>query len=66
MDGDLGIGRDKLVHLEWISNWVILYSTENYVQYLGVENDGIQYEKNNVSICITGSLCCIMNTDTML
>ena len=30
----------KLLHLEWISNGVLLYSTRNYVQSLGLEHDG--------------------------
>ena len=39
-------------YLEWISNAVPLYSTENYIQPLGVKDDGQQYEKKNVYICI--------------
>ena len=30
----------KLLRLEWVSNEVLLYSTGNYVQSLGVEYDG--------------------------
>ena len=40
MDGEFGIGRRKLVHLEWISNEVLLYSTGNYIQSLRLEHDG--------------------------
>ena len=40
MNGEFGVGRCKLLHLEWISNEVLLYSTGNYVQSLGVEHDG--------------------------
>ena len=40
MDGDLGVGRCKLLHLEWISNEVLLYSTGNYIQSLGIDHDG--------------------------
>ena len=36
MDGDFGVGRYKLLHLEWISNEVLLYSTENTIQSLGI------------------------------
>ena len=31
-----GIGRCQLLHLEWISNEELLYSTVNYIQSLGI------------------------------
>ena len=40
MDEEFGVGRCKLLHLEWISNEVLLYSTGNYGQSLGIEHDG--------------------------
>ena len=40
MDWEVGVRRCKLSHLEWISNEVLLYSTENYNQPLGIDNDG--------------------------
>ena len=46
MDGELGVGRRKLLHLEWINNGVQLYSTGNYVQSLGFEHEGRQFEKS--------------------
>ena len=58
MDREFGLGRCKLFHLGWISNEVLLYSTGSYIQSLGTEHDGRQYEKKNVYICMTGSLCC--------
>ena len=30
MDWEFGVKRWKLLHLEWISNEILLYSTENY------------------------------------
>ena len=39
MEGEFGVGRGKLLH-EWISNEVLLYSTGNCVQSLGLEHDG--------------------------
>jgi len=51
MDGEFGAGRCKLLHLEWISNEILLYSTGNYIQSFGIEHDGRQYEKKNVYIC---------------
>ena len=32
--------RCKLLHLEWISSEVLLYSTGNYIQSLVMEHDG--------------------------
>ena len=56
MDGDLGVGRCKLLHVEWISNEVLLHSTGNYIQPLEIDCNGRQHEKKNVHICMTGSL----------
>ena len=40
MGGEFGVGRYKLLHLKWISNGVLLRSTGNHVQSLGLEHDG--------------------------
>ena len=40
MHGEFGVGRCKLLCLEWIISEVLLYSTENYIQPLGVEYRG--------------------------
>ena len=37
--GSLGL-EDTNSHLEWTSSEVLLYSTENYTQSLGIEHDG--------------------------
>ena len=39
MDGEFGVSRCELLHLEWISNEVLLYSTGNYIQSLGIEHN---------------------------
>ena len=31
MDWEFGVSRCKLLHLEWISNEILLYSTGNYI-----------------------------------
>ena len=36
----VGVGRWKLLHLDWISSEILLYSTGNCVQSLGIEHDG--------------------------
>ena len=38
MDGESGVSRCKLWYLGWISNEVLLFSTGNYVQSLGIEH----------------------------
>ena len=39
--GSLGlISRCKLLHIEWINNKVLLYSTGNYIQYPGINHNG--------------------------
>ena len=48
MDGVFEISRCKLLHLEWISNEVLLCITGNFIQSLRIENEGIYYEKKNV------------------
>ena len=40
MGGEFGVSKCKLLHLEWISNEVLLYSTENYIQSLVIQHDG--------------------------
>ena len=58
MDGEFGVGRCKLLHLEWINYEVLLYHTRSYVPSLRLEHDRRQYgAQKNVHICMTGSLC---------
>ena len=40
MDWEFGVTRCKLLHLEWISNEVLLFSIGNYVHSLVMEHDG--------------------------
>ena len=57
MDWEFEDGRCKQLHLEQISNEVLLYRTGNYIQSLGIEHDGRQYEKKMNVYKVTGSLC---------
>ena len=59
-------GEDEWLVTGHISNGVLLYSTGNYIQSLGVEHNGRWYEKKNVFICITESLCCTAEIDVTL
>ena len=40
MDWEFGVNKCKLLHLEWLGNEVLLYSTGNYIQSLEIEHDG--------------------------
>ena len=67
MDREFGVSECKLLHLEWISNEVLLYSTENYIHSLGMEHDGRQYEKENAYIYIYIHIyMCVYEYVTML
>ena len=46
VDWEFGVGRCKLLHLEWISNEVRLCSTGNYIQSPEIEHDGRWYKKS--------------------
>ena len=50
MDGEFGVGRFKLLHLEQMGNGVLLYSTWDCVQSLMLEHDGRYYEKKRIYI----------------
>ena len=39
-DWEFGISKCTLLHLEWVSHEVLLHSTSNYIQSLGLEHDG--------------------------
>ena len=60
---EVGVSRCKLLYIKWI-NKVLLYSTENYIQYPMINHDGIF--KKNLYVCITESLCCIAKINTTL
>ena len=40
MDGEFGGRGCKLLHLEWVSSEVLLYSTGNCIQSLGMDHNG--------------------------
>ena len=63
MDWEFGVNRCKLLHLEWIDNEVLRYSTGSNVQSLVMEHDKRYPEKENVYRHMTGSLCCSAKTD---
>ena len=48
-----GVSRCKLIYLEWISNEFLLYSTENYIQSLVIE-DNI---RKRICACVRACVC---------
>ena len=59
---EFGIKIYILVHINEMTN--LLYSTGNYTQSLIITYNGIESKKEY--ICITESLCCILETNTTL
>ena len=47
MEWELRISRGKLLHIGWIKNKVLLYSTGTYIQYHVKRHYGKEYEKEN-------------------
>ena len=48
-----------------VNNKVLLYNTENYIQYPMINHNGKKYFKN-VHIHVTESLCCTAEINTTL
>ena len=48
MDWEFGVSRCKLLHIKWINNKVLLYSTDNYIQYSVINHNGKEYEKEYI------------------
>ena len=42
-DWEVGVSRCKLIYTEWINNKVLLYSTENCIQYPMINRNGKEY-----------------------
>ena len=64
MDWQVMASRCNLLYTEWISNKVLLYSTENYIQNLMINHNGKKYFKKILMIykilqkfCIRNFLC---------
>ena len=66
MDWEFGVGRCKLLHLEWINNKVLMYSTGNYVQYPVINHNGKECKYIYMCVCTTESLSCTAETGTTL
>ena len=52
MEWEVGVSRCKLLYIGWINNKVLLYSTENYIQYPVINHNGKEYlKKKNLYMC---------------
>ena len=47
VDWQFGVGRYKLLHLEWI-NKVLLFNTGNCIQSPGINHNGKEYKKEYI------------------
>ena len=67
MDREVGISRYEVFYTQWI-NKVLLYSTENHIQYPQISHSEKEYKKEciNIYICITESLCRTADINTTL
>ena len=43
VEWEAGVSRCKLLYMEWINDKVLLYSTENYIQYPMMNQNGKEY-----------------------
>ena len=59
MNWELGVSRCKLLHLEWIGNEVLLYSTGNYIQSLVMDHHRME---DNVRKTMCVYMCMCMRT----
>ena len=48
------------------NNEVLLYGTGNYIQYPVINQNGKEYEKEYVYVCVSELLCCIAEIKTTL
>ena len=49
---EFGINRYKLLHIKYVNNKVLLYSTGNYIQYPIINHNGKEYEKEYICVCV--------------
>ena len=73
MKGEAEVSRCKFLRMEWINNKVLLYSTENYIQYSMIKHNGKEdikrmcIKKNiYIYVYITESLCCTAEINAKL
>ena len=65
MEWEFGVSRCKLLHIEWMDNKVLLYSTGNNIQYPMINHNGKEYKKR-MYINIYQNHCCTAEVNTKL
>ena len=54
---EFGISRYKLLYMEWVNNKVPLYSTEDYMHYPVINDNGKEYENECLYIYMCVCVC---------
>ena len=52
MDWEFGVGRRKLLYLEWINKKLLMCSTGNYIQYPIINYKGKEYIYVYICACM--------------
>ena len=52
MEWEVRVSRCKLLYIEWINNKILLYSTENYIQYPMVNHNGKESQKEWIYVYV--------------
>ena len=63
---ELGINMYRLLHIRWVTNKDLLYSTGKSAQYSVITCMRKEPEKEYIYICITESFCNVPETNTKL
>ena len=57
MEGEFRVRGCKLLYIGWTNNKTLLYSTKNCIQYSMISQNGKEYFKNSVYICVCVYVC---------
>ena len=58
---EFGICKCKLLYIGWINSKALLYSTGNCIQYLVINHNEKNYEKECVYIYVCVCMCVLLN-----
>lgn len=64
MEWEVGISRCELSYTEWINNKVLMYSTENYIQYLMIKHSRKEQKRIYIVHLVVKNLPTIQETRT--
>ena len=57
VEWEVGVSRCKILYMEWVNNKVLLYSTENYNQYLVINHNGKNIKSVYMYVCVCVCVC---------